>query len=104
MRRIEIFAPRTRWRLSLRHDMTITPPPRKSGVILPRLPVCATVDGVARPASQIKGLLHAENRQAQAVRRSVSLEPPPAAVAGVTSQHKGVQRDLSRPAASALHP
>ena len=73
--------------------MTNTPPPPLiSGVLLPRPPVRAIVDGLARPMSQIPAFPRAENLHIATLLGSPQdIKPLIAAAAGVKSQFNGVK-------------
>ncbi len=73
--------------------MTNTPkPPRMNGVVMPRSPHRAAVDGAARSASQIQALLSTENWQIAALLADPSaMDSSIAAVAIVRSQHSGAK-------------
>jgi hypothetical protein len=86
--------------------MTNTPPPPLiSGVLLPRPPVRAIVDGLARPMSQIPAFPRAENLHIATLLGSPQdIKPPIAAAAGVKKPVQRRQKLASPESPSALYP
>jgi hypothetical protein len=86
--------------------MTNTPPPPLiSGVLLPRPPVRAIVDGLARPMSQIPAFPRAENLHIATLLGSPQdIKPPIPAAADVKKPVQRRQKLASPESPSALYP